>query len=51
MHLIEQKRNVNNFNYAICDLCGSYYATHICRQVQNVGSYDEFGHYNLYFDQ
>ena len=53
MHGTEQKRDVNAFNpnHIICDLCGDYHATHICRQAQNVNYFNEFEHCNPYFEQ
>ena len=53
MHEIEQRRNANIFNsyHIICDLCGGYHATNICRQAQNVDYCVELGHCNPCFDQ
>ena len=52
-NMLEQKRNFNAFNsyHEICDLCGGYHTTHICRQAQNERYYNELGYYNPYFDQ
>ena len=35
----------------ICDLCGGYYTTYQYMQAYSADYYDEFGHYNSYFDQ
>ena len=52
-NMFECKRNVNPFNsnHMSCDLCEGYHVTHTYMQAQNMDYFDEFEHFNPYFDQ